>query len=112
MCDIYEKMFLWRYIFLFLWLAIIKCEDIDSIVKIFNINKNNEIEFDGLKLKYNILFSPENIRRKEIQKNQENALYLILSCNFAKQTILYLCNLILILGQFVLNICQVYCMQF
>ncbi|KAF0748274.1 Uncharacterized protein FWK35_00033480 [Aphis craccivora] len=95
MCDIYEKMlFLGRYIFLFLWLATIKCEDIDSIVKSVNINKNNEIEFDGLKLKYNILFSPENIRRKEIQMNQVNALYLILSCSFAEKTILSLCNLI------------------
>lgn len=87
-------LFLERYLFLFLWLATIKCDHIDTIVESVKINKNKEIEFDELKLKYNILFSPEKNQKKEIQMNQVNALYLILSCSFAEQIIFYTSTLI------------------
>lgn len=85
-------LFLERYIFFFLWLAAIKCNDINSIVNKVEIHNNREIEFN--ELKYNILFSPEKNQNNEIQMDKVNALYLILSCSFAEQAIFDICNLI------------------
>jgi len=88
-------LFLERYIFLFLWLSQIKCDNIQSIVNTVKINKKNEIEFSLLKLKYNILFNPEKNQKKiHIDYNQVNAFYLVLSCSFSEQTMSFTHNLI------------------